>query len=210
LRSSKKPLKNKGDFMDKNIKIKEIIADVKAGNNFADKVKVRRYIPILEKGDIARNYLFKVNSMNLDLMDPVTKVIESEMLWRFNVLLEFTNIKVDDDDITFENYDILSSSGIFDHIKEECGLDFTKMEKFIMETMMFSRNDFMSDMLKSANGDNLKESLKEFKEILGDKELVNKMSEIIAFNDPIAKAEIEKAKAGVAKEKLKADIETKK
>lgn len=196
--------------MDKNIKIKEIIADVKAGNNFADKVKVRRYIPILEKGDIARNYLFKVNSMNLDLMDPVTKVTETEMLWRFNVLLEFTNIKVDDDDITFENYDILSSSGIFDHIKEECGLDFTKMEKFIMETMMFSRNDFMSDMLKSANGDNLKESLKEFKEILGDKELVNKMSEIIAFNDPIAKAEIEKAKAGVAKEKLKADIETKK
>lgn len=196
--------------MDKNIKIKEIIADVKAGNNFADKVKIRRYIPILEKGDIARNYLFKVNSMNLDLMDPVTKVIESEMLWRFNVLLEFTNIKVDDDDITFENYDVLSSSGIFDHIKEECGLDFTKMEKFIMETMMFSRNDFMSDMLKSANGDNLKESLKEFKEILGDKELVNKMSEIIAFNDPIAKAEIEKAKAVVAKEKLKADIETKK
>lgn len=196
--------------MDKNIKIKEIIADVKAGNNFVDKVKVRRYIPILEKGDIARNYLFKVNSMNLDLMDPVTKVTETEMLWRFNVLLEFTNIKVDDDDITFENYDVLSSSGIFDHIKEECGLDFTKMEKFIMETMMFSRNDFMSDMLKSANGDNLKESLKEFKEILGDKELVNKMSEIIAFNDPIAKAEIEKAKAGVAKEKLKADIETKK
>lgn len=196
--------------MDKNIKIKEIIANVKAGNNFADKVKVRRYIPILEKGDIARNYLFKVNSMNLDLMDPVTKVTETEMLWRFNVLLEFTNIKVDDDDITFENYDVLSSSGIFDHIKEECGLDFTKMEKFIMETMMFSRNDFMSDMLKSANGDNLKESLKEFKEILGDKELVNKMSEIIAFNDPIAKAEIEKAKAGVAKEKLKADIETKK
>lgn len=196
--------------MDKNIKIKEIIADVKAGNNFADKVKVRRYIPILEKGDITRNYLFKVNSMNLDLMDPVTKVTETEMLWRFNVLLEFTNIKVDDDDITFENYDVLSSSGIFDHIKEECGLDFTKMEKFIMETMMFSRNDFMSDMLKSANGDNLKESLKEFKEILGDKELVNKMSEIIAFNDPIAKAEIEKAKAGVAKEKLKADIETKK
>jgi hypothetical protein len=203
-------LKNKGDFMDKNIKIKEIIADVKAGNNFADKVKIRRYIPILEKGDIARNYLFKVNSMNLDLMDPVTKVTETEMLWRFNVLLEFTNIKVDDDDITFENYDVLSSSGIFDHIKEECGLDFTKMEKFIMETMMFSRNDFMSDMLKSANGDNLKESLKEFKEILGDKELVNKMSEIIAFNDPIAKAEIEKAKAVVAKEKLKADIETKK
>lgn len=196
--------------MDKNIKIKEIIADVKAGNNFADKVKIRRYIPILEKGDIARNYLFKVNSMNLDLMDPVTKVIESEMLWCFNVLLEFTNIKIDDDDITFENYDILSSSGIFDHIKEECGLDFTKMEKFIMETMTFSRNDFMSDMLKSANGDNLKESLKEFKEILGDKELVNKMSEIIAFNDPIAKAEIEKAKAGAAKEKLKADIEAKK
>lgn len=196
--------------MDKNIKIKEIIADVKAGNNFADKVKVRRYIPILEKGDIARNYLFKVNSMNLDLMDPVTKVTETEMLWSFNVLLEFTNIKVDDDDITFENYDVLSSSGIFDHIKEECGLDFTKMEKFIMETMMFSRNDFMSDMLKSANGDNLKESLKEFKEILGDKELVNKMSEIIAFNDPIAKAEIEKAKAGAAKEKLKADIEAKK
>lgn len=196
--------------MDKNIKIKEIIADVKAGNNFADKVKIRRYIPILEKGDIARNYLFKVNSMNLDLMDPVTKVIESEMLWRFNVLLEFTNIKIDDDDITFENYDILSSSGVFDHIKEECGLDFTKMETFIMGTMMFSRNDFMSDMLKSANGDNLKESLKEFKEILGDKELVNKMSEIIAFNDPIAKAEIEKAKAGAAKEKLKADIETKK
>lgn len=196
--------------MDKNIKIKEIIADVKAGNNFVDKVKIRRYIPILEKGDIARNYLFKMNSMNLDLMDPVTKTIETEMLWRFRVLLEFTNIEVEDDDVTFENYDILSSAGIFDHIKEECGLDFTKMEKFITETMVFSATDIVSDLLKSANGENLKDAMKEFKEIVGDKELINKMSDIIAFNDPIAKVEIEKAKAETAKEKLKADIETKK
>ena len=196
--------------MDKNIKIKEIIADVKAGNNFVDKVKIRHYIPILEKGDIARNYLFKVNSMNLDLMDPVTKTIETEMLWRFRVLLEFTNIEVEDDDVTFDNYDILSSTGIFDHIKEECGLDFTKMEKFITETMVFSATDIVSDLLKSANGDNLKDAMKEFKEIVGDKELINKMSDIIAFNDPIAKVEIEKAKTKIAKEKLKADIETKK
>ena len=196
--------------MDKSIKIKEIIADVKAGNNFVDKVKIRHYIPILEKGDIARNYLFKVNSMNLDLMDPVTKTIETEMLWRFRVLLEFTNIEVEEDDITFENYDILSSTGIFDHIKEECGLDFIKMEKFITETMVFSATDIVSDLLKSANGDNLKDAMKEFKEIVGDKELINKMSDIIAFNDPIAKMEIEKVKTETAKEKLKADIEAKK
>ena len=196
--------------MDKSIKIKEIIADVKAGNNFVDKVKIRHYIPILEKGDIARNYLFKVNSMNLDLMDPITKTIETEMLWRFKVLLEFTNIEVEEDDITFENYDILSSTGIFDHIKEECGLDFIKMEKFIGETMMFRTTSVISDLLKSANGDNLKEAIKEFKEIIGDKGLIDKMSEIIAFNDPIAKTEIEKAKAELAKEKLKADIEAKK
>lgn len=196
--------------MDKSIKIKEIIADVKAGNNFVDKVKIRHYIPILEKGDIARNYLFKVNSMNLDLMDPITKTIETEMLWRFKVLLEFTNIEVEEDDITFENYDILSSTGIFDHIKEECGLDFTKMEKFITETMVFSATDIVSDLLKSANGDNLKDAMKEFKEIVGDKELINKMSDIIAFNDPIAKMEIEKAKTETAKGKLKADIEAKK
>ena len=72
----------------------------------------------------------------------------------------------------------------------------------------------VTQILKAASGEEVKEAIKEFTETLKDKSLVDKLSAMLAFNDPIMKDVIEEEKAKALKkkmsEKVQADVETKK
>lgn len=181
--------------MDKNIKLKEILEDVKAGNDFGKKIKVRTYIPILEKGTICRKYMFGVSMLDASLLDPVLLETECEIKWKFEVLFEYTNIEVEDDDKTFDNYDMLMSCGVFDFIRKKCEWDCSKMGDFIKSAMGINDMTVVTQILRSANGDEIKSAINELKEVVGDKSIVEGLTKLLAFNDPIMSEAIEKEKA---------------
>lgn len=181
--------------MDKNIKLKEILEDVKAGKDFSKKIKVRTYIPILEKGTICRKYMFGVSMLDASLLDPVLLETECEIKWKFEVLFEYTNIEVEDDDKTFDNYDTLMSCGVFDFIRKKCDWDCTKMGDFIKSAMGINDMTVVTQILRSANGDEIKSAINELKEVVGDKSIVEGLTKLLAFNDPIMSEAIEKEKA---------------
>ena len=200
--------------MDKNIKLKDIISDINSEKDFAQKIKVRNYIPILEKGNISRAYMFKAALMESEFIDPILKATEMEIMWRFDILFAYTNIEVDDDDKTFDNYDLLTSYGVFDYIRKRCDWDLNKMSDFLKSVMGINDMTIVTQILKAASGEEVKEAIKEFTETLKDKSLVDKLSTMLAFNDPIMKDVIEEEKAKALKkkmsEKVQADVETKK
>lgn len=181
--------------MDKNIKLKEILEDVKTGKDFGKKIKVRTYIPILEKGTICRKYMFGVSMLDASLLDPVLLETECEIRWKFEVLLEYTNIEVEDDDKTFDNYDTLMSCGVFDYIRRKCEWDCSKMKEFIKSAMGINDMTVVTQILRSANGDEIKDAIRELKEVVGDKSIVEGLTKLLAFNDPIMNEAIEKEKA---------------
>ena len=181
--------------MDKNIKLKEILEDVKAGNDFGKKIKVRTYIPILEKGTICRKYMFGVSMLDASLLDPVLLETECEIKWKFEVLFEYTNIEVEDDDKTYDNYDMLMSCGVFDFIRKKCEWDCSKMGDFIKSAMGINDMTVVTQILRSANGDEIKSAINELKEVVGDKSIVEGLTKLLAFNDPIMSEAIEKEKA---------------
>lgn len=181
--------------MDKNIKLKEILEDVKSGKDFSKKIKVRTYIPILEKGTICRKYMFGVSMLDASLLDPVLLETECEIKWKFEVLFEYTNIEVEDDDKTFDNYDMLMSCGVFDFIRKKCEWDCSKMGDFIKSAMGINDMTVVTQILRSANGDEIKSAINELKEVVGDKSIVEGLTKLLAFNDPIMSEAIEKEKA---------------
>lgn len=181
--------------MDKNIKLKEILEDVKSGKDFSKKIKVRTYIPILEKGTICRKYMFGVGMLDASLLDPVLLETECEIKWKFEVLFEYTNIEVEDDDKTFDNYDTLMSYGVFDYIRKKCDWDCTKMGDFIKSAMGINDMTVVTQILRSANGDEIKDAIRELKEVVGNKSIVEGLTKLLAFNDPIMNEAIEKEKA---------------
>lgn len=181
--------------MDKNIKLKEILEDVKTGKDFGKKIKVRTYIPILEKGAICRKYMFGVSMLDASLLDPILLETEYEIKWKFEVLFEYTNIEVEDDDKTFDNYDTLMSCGVFDFIRKKCDWDCTKMSEFIKSAMGINDMTVVTQILRSANGDEIKSAINELKEVVGDKSIVEGLTKLLAFNDPIMNEAIEKEKA---------------
>ena len=191
------------NFMDKNIKLKEILEDVKSGKDFSKKIKVRTYIPILEKGTICRKYMFGVGMLDASLLDPVLLETECEIKWKFEVLFEYTNIEVEDDDKTFDNYDMLMSCGVFDFIRKKCEWDCSKMGDFIKSAMGINDMTVVAQILRSANGDEIKSAINELKEVVGDKSIVEGLTKLLAFNDPIMNEAIEKEKAEALIRKVK-------
>lgn len=189
--------------MDKNIKLKEILEDVKTGKDFGKKIKVRTYIPILEKGTICRKYMFGVSMLDTSLLDPILLETEYEIKWKFEVLFEYTNIEVEDDDKTFDNYDTLMSCGVFDFIRKKCDWDCTKMSEFIKSAMGINDMTVVTQILRSANGDEIKSAINELKEVVGDKSIVEGLTKLLAFNDPIMNEAIEKEKAEALIRKVK-------
>ena len=187
--------------MDKNIKLKEILEDVKTGKDFGKKIKVRTYIPILEKGTICRKYMFGVSMLDASLLDPVLLETECEIRWKFEVLLEYTNIEVEDDDKTFDNYDTLMSCGVFDYIRRKCEWDCSKMKEFIKSAMGINDMTVVTQILRSAN--EIKSAINELKEVVGDKSIVEGLTKLLAFNDPIMNEAIEKEKAEALIRKVK-------
>lgn len=189
--------------MDKNIKLKEILEDVKTGKDFGKKIKVRTYIPILEKGTICRKYMFGASMLDASLLDPILLETEYEIKWKFEVLFEYTNIEVEDDDKTFDNYDTLMSCGVFDFIRKKCDWDCTKMSEFIKSAMGINDMTVVTQILRSANGDEIKSAINELKEVVGDKSIVEGLTKLLAFNDPIMNEAIEKEKAEALIRKVK-------
>ena len=139
--------------------------------------------------------MFGVSMLDASLLDPVLLETECEIKWKFEVLFEYTNIEVEDDDKTFDNYDTLMSCGVFDFIRKKCDWDCTKMSEFIKSAMGINDMTVVTQILRSANGDEIKSAINELKEVVGDKSIVEGLTKLLAFNDPIMNEAIEKEKA---------------
>lgn len=170
--------------MDKSIKLKEIISCIKDNKEVFRLIKTRPYIPIMEKDIICRKYMLEKSLKEETNEDPVSLSIELEILWKFEIVFKYTNVEVEEDDKTFENYDLLMSSGVFDFISKKCSYDMKKIGDLIKNACGVSDMIVVTQILKSANGTDIKKSIEEFKNVVGDKNIVDGISKILAFNDP--------------------------
>lgn len=68
------------------------------------------------------------------------------------------------------------------------------MSEFIKSAMGINDMTVVTQILRSANGDEIKSAINELKEVVGDKSIVEGLTKLLAFNDPIMNEAIEKKK----------------
>lgn len=178
--------------MEDKISLKKVVSAIKNGEDFIKLVKIKRYIPIEEKSFILRKYLVHYDVITTNCTDSVMIATELEILMKFDVLLKYTNIECEDEDKTFENYDILCMSGFFDVVKKGCKIDFMRMRDMIKNGGALSDLSVVTAILRAANGEEVKEAAKDIINILGSKDTVKEINKILAFNNPMLAKEIKK------------------
>lgn len=188
--------------MEKNISLAEIISMAVNGDDWTKRVKVRPYIPIIEKGTICRRYMLDFDLMNDSSLDSVSIAIEQELLWKFDVLLEYTNISVEKKDKTFDNYDICSSYGIFDNIHSLCEVDYVKMRQMIDKSLNLSD---VSNVINLISGTQMEETIRGLRDAvkeIKDSNALDRINKLLAFNNPALAQFVELQKAKEMKESI--------
>ena len=178
--------------MEKELILSQIIENCKNGDTVVPSgLEIRDYIPILEKDRIMRMFLVSKTIMENNDADAVSMAVELEVKYKFEILLNYTNIVVKDEDVTFENYDVLEKNLVFEHIYSVCHKDYDYFIGMIKDMIGFNNNSVAFNILKSIDVSQMNETIKGFTTALSDKENVKAISHILDFSDPLFKEAIE-------------------
>lgn len=174
--------------------------------NQLNKIGVRIYLPIINKMTIIMEL---INSMNISrsIMDGEAVIIELYKNIFYKVILEgYGQIDLlEKDYLTYENYDLLYPTyGIY--IKSFCKEDLNNFMDMLRDVLSFNGIFNLNEKIKNINEDEIKNSTKEIEKMLNglkdNEKLINNLSTIISYNDPIYN-KVKKEMLKEAKEDIK-------
>lgn len=164
-----------------------VFSELESGKSLNQIIDLREYIPILEKSLITRKYVLKKTLMDTEVFDAVTLAVELEVMFAFEVLLQYTNIEITENEKTFSIYDKLSNIGLFQLVEEKCHRDYIKIKELATRSLGINDTMAFANILKNYDSTNLENGLKELKEVLSNKEMIKEINKLLAFNDPSMK-----------------------
>lgn len=179
-------------------------------NDFGAKIKVRAYVPILEKMQLIMLILSNTQvSQNAVSPEIITAELYKNIFY-FVTLGTYGQIKLGTKDIqTYNNYDLMFP--LFDSfIKQFCQKDFDVFKSMLDDAMNLYEVTNVANMTENINIDELKKAGQENRELIKklneNKELIADLKTIMEFNDPMTKKVIEELKAYGVEMSNKIDI----
>jgi len=197
----------------KNIKLKEVLKiidkfeskeiSIDEFASFIGEIQVLKYLPLLVKATLITNVaiyqtLFEGNIVEL-------LIAELEKIKLFGLLFAYTNIIVDKNDETFDNYDKVSRTMIPSAILEVCGEDYEKLEKMLDSVVSVNNLVYVGSALKSIDPEVLNSERLALSEIMNklDKKTIDRMADLLASNDPAVHEMIKTMQTDAIEESMK-------
>lgn len=183
--------------MEKKVKFQDLLAIAKSMienditedkvSSYLDGIKIYGYVSVAKKFEYAET----INAMDLfaDTADLPSSYVAAklEVIKKMLAIKFYTNVEVDNDDMTFENYDMLMSSGLYDVLSQPFEKDYNRLCDVVKDSIGIRNITDVTSMLASFNHKQAVKDLKEFKKLLNDKEDMNNILEILKFNNPLMK-----------------------
>lgn len=160
-------------------------------------IKIIRYVPIVRKYAkikiLSTMFLDEFVGelvLNIDKLDNEYAFMRYDTYVMFNLLFEYTDIEIEQDNITSENYDFVNTSGLFEHIMRSCANDYMEFKGMCDRaiginnlTIVSKLNDVFEEHF---NTDSMLEGLSEMKRLFKSKkvnDLINKINNIEMSNN---------------------------
>lgn len=149
-----------------------------------EKIIIKKYIPIMEKYTMIQYINSYIEALNIDVLDNTMASIEKEYITFYAILLYYTNIKFDKNDMSFSKYDILNECGFEKKVLDVCRDDVNMVLRIVNDCLSINVIRFLQNSISNLDNESVKENLKEFKTLLGDGDALNNIVKIVEYNDP--------------------------
>lgn len=170
-------------------------SDKEVLDEMGSRITVKSYLPILDKMGILYDFYFSKSSLFSTIEG---KIIENEVKKFWKILLKYTNIEIDNEDLcNFDNYDLCFPM-LHDYIAQFCYLDYDRTCRMVAENMMMAMIKIISTYFEELDSDTLKENSTQIEKlmqtIIENKKLISELNSLVIFNDPKTKEMIENLK----------------
>ena len=183
--------------MDKKVKFEDLLAIAKSmienditeekTRKFLDGIKIYGYIPIAKKFEYAE----MINAMDLfaDTADFPSSYVAAklEVIRKMLAIKYYTNVDVENDEMTFANYDMLMSSGLYDILSKPFEKDYKRLCDVVRDSIGIRNITDVSSMLASYNHKQVTKDIKEINKLFDNNEDFKNVLEILKFNNPYIK-----------------------
>ena len=174
-------------------------------DEFGQRIAIRPYISILEKS--AGIMLLTTQAEYSDTDNISQKIAEMYMNKFFHILLDcYTNIEINDELVTLENYDLISPL-LKDFILQYCKNDYAEFNEMLKDTLQVGNLEELIGIFNRIDVKNLEkanQSLNDtFKQLQNNEDLIGKLSDIASFNDPLTSKVVNEIKKKAVKKSTK-------
>ena len=156
-------------------------------NEFFESLNISKRICTYKKGMIVGMAMRDLENLEIVLgnEEDTSANIESIYVKRFIVsYIEFDegSYIINDDDI-----EDMYNSGLIDFILDRCERDFDVIKRMFENSIKFKYINLLSSMVGSVTSEENSENIEKISKIFSDKSMVEKVSEIMQYNDPAVK-----------------------
>ena len=189
------------EFVEGQISEKEI-------DEFGNSLNIRAYIPLMDKLRLAITIVSKQEYYNYEVLE--IKMAEFYKDLFFDVLLKnYAMIEVDDEDCTYENYDLLYPV-LGTWLLSYCGNDYNIVKEMIQDSMNLYNIKAINDSVGSISDEGIEKLIQENKNFMKtleeNKPVIEDLKDIMIGTDKNTKLAIEsirKEANKIAKERMK-------
>lgn len=163
-------------------KEKNEITQEELNQYFLDNIKVSDYITLNTKRIMTDFFFLKIEDSQEDF---VQLSYQFELFSIMIILILYTNIELEEDDVIPESYDIIIESKLYDYIKFYCEEDFIRFVNMAERAIQFKTTKII-DEFGALDENTLDNGINKLKELFGEmkQEDLTLMKDIVSFNDP--------------------------
>lgn len=153
-------------------------------------IEIKSYISLVHKYAIIRRVNEKLQDRIIDInendYDLDMLYFDYDLYLLFELLFSYTNIEVDDDDKTLENYDLILSTGLYDYIISYCSIDYEILKEKCDKVVGINNINILNELRTLFGGMPSIEGMQQASDIINnlDKNNLKILNTINALNNP--------------------------
>lgn len=160
-------------------------------NFVLENVKIKKYLSLVEKNIVIEKILSYSSLLDADNVSPQDYISNLEYRIFIDGLLKYTDIVMDEEYRKIVAYDILIESEIDQILLAICGNDFNLLRSMIKDAIDYSLNISLRQVIVGLNKNRLGKNIKELKDVLNNKEVMDKLYELSIMNDSDIRSRID-------------------
>lgn len=160
-------------------------------NFVLENVKIKKYLSLVEKNIVIEKILSYSSLLDADNVSPQDYISNLEYRIFIDGLLKYTDIVMDEEYRKIVAYDILIESEIDQILLAICGNDFNLLRSMIKDAIDYSLNISLRQVIVGLNKNRLGKNIKGLKDVLNNKEVMDKLYELSIMNDSDIRSRID-------------------